>query len=97
LGVDYIIGPIGGTYDWGVPTTAAKTTAITSLTSTASGVQFQFQTVAGRKYRLEGTDNPASRKWETLLDNIKGTDELIKFTDPGVIDGSRYFYRMVEE
>ena len=95
LGDGWAYGPIGGTYDWGLPpgplvapqlsavilaaaitssgtsnppataaslaaTGAASLPRITATARSAAGAEFQFGTQAGRKYRLEGTDDPSS-------------------------------------
>ncbi len=52
---------------------ALTRSAATSSGPAAGSVQFQFQSEAGRHYRLEGTPDLASGQWEVLLDQIEGT------------------------
>ena len=46
-----------------------------------------------RRYRLEGTEDLTN--WTTLLDNIDGTGNLLKFIDPETTALPRYFYRII--
>ena len=132
LGVGWMSGPIGGTFDWGLPTaspapisplnslafvsvpansraglnslsTGGGTNAagtgsaiqIREIARTAAGASFQFSTVAGRTYRLEGTDDLTSGKWTVLIDQIPGTGGMLQANDPAAIGHPTYFYRIL--
>ena len=68
---------------------------VSSVTKITEGMTFQFSTVIGRTYRLEGTEDMASGRWTVLVDNIQGTGTFLQMIDPSYIFHPHYFYRIV--
>ena len=57
----------------------------------------EFQSIAGRSYRIEWTDDLKAGKWTALTgEAIAGTGELIKVIDTGAGPQTKCFYRVVE-
>jgi hypothetical protein len=68
---------------------------LSGFARTAAGASFQFPTAVGKIYRLEGTDDLASGRWDILVDRIEGTGTPVQVTDPGAASLPRYFYRIM--
>jgi hypothetical protein len=66
-----------------------------ALLRTPNGARFQFPTIAGRKYRIEGTADLASGKWIVLVDAIAGTGEVFDVLDTEAAAFPQYFYRII--
>ena len=57
----------------------------------------EFQSIAGRSYRIEWTDDLKAGKWTVLTDEaIAGTGQMIKVIDAGAGTQKQGFYRVVE-
>ena len=79
------------------PTPAAVAPVIKSITKVEDNFHIEFQSIAGRSYRIEWTDDLVAGKWTTLTDEaIAGTGGVIKVIDAGAGTQKQGFYRVVE-
>ena len=70
---------------------------IKSITKVDDSIHIEFQSIAGRSYRIEWTDDLKAGKWTVLTQEaIAGTGELIKVIDAGAGTQKQGFYRIVE-
>jgi hypothetical protein len=60
-----------------------------------TSVQIQFNTINGRYYRLEWSDDLSSGSWSIVADEIPGTGGPLVVTDSGGGLASARFYRLV--
>ena len=60
-------------------------------------IHIEFQSIAGRSYRIEWTDDLVAGHWAVLTgEAIAGSGELIKVIDAGAGTQKQGFYRVVE-
>ena len=68
-----------------------------SIKKVDDNFHIEFQSIAGRSYRIEWTDDLKAGKWTALTNEaITGTGELIKVIDAGAGTQKQCFYRVVE-
>lgn len=67
---------------------------IEGMARTKDAFRFRFPSTAGKRYRVEFTDNLTSERWEVLVDNVAGTGQSIVVTDPEAGEFERGFYRI---
>ena len=80
-----------------LPTPAPVAPVIKSITKVDDSFHIEFQSSAGRSYRIEWTDDLKAGKWTVLTQEaIAGTGELIKVIDAGAGTQKQCFYRVVE-
>ena len=60
-------------------------------------MHIEFQSVAGRSYRIEWTDDLVAGHWTVLTEEaIPGTGKMLKVIDAGAGTQKQGFYRVVE-
>ena len=70
---------------------------IQSITKVDDSFHIEFQSIAGRSYRIEWTDDLVAGKWTVLTQEaIAGTGAIIKVIDAGAGTQKQGFYRVVE-
>ena len=75
----------------------ARQLVITGVEISGPHVIVNFTSEAGRLYRLEFTDNPASGLWNVAVDNVPGWDGIAGMVhDYGVVNAPKRFYRVVQ-
>ena len=80
-----------------LPTPAPVAPVIKSITKVDDSFHIEFQSIAGRSYRLEWTDDLVAGKWTVLTKEvIAGTGGMIKVIDAGAGTQKQGFYRVVE-
>ncbi len=67
---------------------------ISSLRIINGDVQLQFQSVAGKAYRVECSSDPSFRLPKTVADFVPGTGALASVVDPGAASKPNLFYRV---
>ena len=68
-----------------------------SIKKVDDNFHIEFQSIAGRSYRIEWTDDLKAGHWTVLTrEAIVGTGELIKVIDAGAGTQKQGFYRVVE-
>ena len=68
-----------------------------SIKKVDDSFHIEFQSIAGRSYRIEWTDDLVAGKWTVLTNEaIAGTGKLIKVIDAGAGTQKQCFYRVVE-
>ncbi len=77
------------------PFDAASFLRISALEKTAAGLKVQFDTFAGRTYRIEYTDDLTTNQWRTLTETIAGDGNAVIVTDPAAATRPQRFYRLV--
>ena len=88
--------PAQGTRASPLPTPAPPPIAA-SIKKVDDNFHIEFQSIAGRSYRIEWTDDLKAGKWTALTDEaIAGTGELIKVIDAGAGTQKQCFYQVVE-
>lgn len=60
-----------------------------------SNILVQFNSIAGRYYRLQRSDNPAFGSWTTIVDNLPANGSLMTVSDTLNGAASARFYRLV--
>ena len=89
--------PAQGTRASPLPTPALAAPVIKSITKVDDSFHIEFQSIAGRSYRIEWTDDLKAGKWTALTDEaIAGTGALIKVIDAGAGTQKQCFYRVIE-
>ena len=89
--------PAQGTRASPLPTPAPVTPVIKSITKVDDSFHIEFQSIAGRSYRIEWTDDLVAGHWTVLTDApITGTGAMIKVIDAGAGPQKQCFYRVVE-
>ena len=89
--------PAQGTHASPLPTPAPVAPVVKSITKVDDSFHIEFQSSAGRSYRIEWTDDLVAGKWTVLTNEaITGTGELIKVIDAGAGTQKQGFYRVVE-
>ena len=69
----------------------------TSIKKVDDNFHIEFQSIAGRSYRVEWTDDLVSGHWTVLTgEAIAGTGAIIKVIDAGAGTQKQCFYRVVE-
>ena len=80
-----------------LPTPAPVAPVIKSITKVDDSFHIEFQSIAGRSYRVEWTDDLVAGKWTVRTDApITGTGAMIKVIDAGAGTQKQGFYRVVE-
>ena len=80
-----------------LPTPAPVAPVIKSITKVDDSFHIEFQSIAGRSYRVEWTDDLVAGHWTALTDEaITGTGAMIKVIDAGAGTQKQGFYRVVE-
>ena len=70
---------------------------IKSITKVDDNFHIEFQSIAGRSYRVEWTDDLKAGKWTPLTQEaIAGTGQMIKIIDAGAGTQKQGFYRVIE-
>jgi hypothetical protein len=77
------------------PRDAASKPGISALQRAADGMRIQFSTVAGKRYRIEYTEDLSSNRWLILFDNLSGTGTSRTVVDPRGTTLPQCFYRVV--
>ena len=77
-------------------TPAPVAPVIKSITKVDDSFHIEFQSIAGRSYRLEWTDDLIAGKWTVLTEGVAGTGKMIKVIDAGAGTQKQCFYRVVE-
>ena len=75
------------------PTNAASVVKLNGAMRDGTSMAFNFHGIAGKRYRLESTDNLLSVSWMPRFFNIFGDDSLKKIGFP-MPDSSQSFYRL---
>ena len=73
----------------------ASSTWSADATANGSDIQITFQSVSGRTYRVEKTDDLTSNSWTVLADNIVGTGSIMTVTDANALSVPQRFYHVV--
>ena len=68
---------------------------VTSMSKSASDINFQFKSVTGLTYRAEYKADLAVAGWTPLVSNIDGTSSDVPVTDIGGAAQPQRFYRVV--
>ena len=80
-----------------LPTPAPVAPVIKSITKVDDSFHIEFQSIAGRSYRVEWTDDLVVGEWIVLTEDvIAGTGRMIKVIDAGAGTQKQGFYRVVE-
>ncbi|MBI3880920.1 MAG: glycoside hydrolase family 18 protein [Verrucomicrobia bacterium] len=66
-----------------------------ALWLTGPDLQFEFTTLPLGLYRIEWTSNLATGPWVTLSNNLLGTGNVLRVTDPGAFSWPGRFYRVL--
>jgi hypothetical protein len=75
------------------PKNAASVLRLTRIEVTDSGVLVWFQSVSGRRFQLERTENLAAPVWQTAGDALTGDGSVMQATDPQGGVSYQRFYR----
>jgi len=76
------------------PNDAASIFRITAIQRTAAGLEFTFNAVPGKSYRLEFSHDPGNESWTALGERAGGNARLLKLTDITPRSDARLFYRI---
>jgi len=58
-------------------------------------IWLQFNTIQGRLYRVESSEDLASGTWASVIDRLPGTGSLVSFSDSFVESSPSRFYRLL--
>ena len=61
----------------------------------AVGAQVQFETTAGKTYRVEYSDDLTTNQWSVLTEKITGDGAPVIVIDPAAAKLRQRFYRLV--
>jgi len=67
---------------------------IISVESIGNDVRLFFSSIAGKRYRVEGTGDITTNVWTTVVDNIPGTGSTVQVIDLNGASQDRYFFRV---
>ena len=67
---------------------------VLKVTFDGSDVVVHFNSIIGRTYRVERSDQLASGQWTPVADNLPGIGEVLQVSDFGAAAGSPRFYRV---
>ena len=77
------------------PQDPASVLRLGNLEMSATGMQMQFQTLTGKTYRIETTDDLTSNQWRPLTENIPGDGHPVIILDTAAATRPQRFYRLV--
>jgi fibronectin type 3 domain-containing protein len=68
---------------------------VSQMQASGNDMRLSFQTVPGKTYRVEYSDNLLADSWKTVQDNITGTGSTVEIDDTGAAVQQKRFYRIV--